>query len=119
VLGESTTAAVSLLAGELQRLADRSRGAPPGSSYRLRVAQSAGRAYMQGLGEDAGFRLEYLRSTVAALEALSVDDDAEFEVKTNVANSYRRRSELKQRSLERLRDALDAARQGLERENRR
>lgn len=119
VLGESTLAAIGELAGELQRLEGRSRGAAPGSSYRLRVAQSAALAYMQELGEDAGFRLEFLRSTVAALEAKADDDDAESEVKTNVANSYQRRSELKQRTLARLRDALAAARQGLDREQQR
>jgi ribosomal protein L39E len=116
VLAESSAAALAELAGELERLDGDLRGAPPGAGFRLRAAQAAALAYVRGLEEDARFRIEYVRAALAALEAFAAGDEAESEVKTNVANSYWRRSELKQRALARLSEALDAARQALERE---
>lgn len=113
VLGESTLAAARALdsgAAVLDRLA---REAPTGSSYRLRAAKAAAEAYVRGLGEDAVFRLEFLRATLAGREALAAGDSAEAEVKANVATSYLRRSELKQRPLERQRDALVSAMRSL------
>jgi hypothetical protein len=113
VLGESSLAAVRALDSGVARLDQLVRDAPTGSSFRLRSAKAAVEAYVRGLGEDAGYRLEYLRATLAGREALAGGDSADAEVKGNVATSYLRRSELKQRPLERQRETLAAAMRSL------
>ncbi len=113
VLGESTLAAVRALDSGVARLDQLVRDAPTGSSFRLRSAKAAVEAYVRGLGEDAGYRLEYLRATLAGREALASGDSADAEVKGNVATSYLRRSELKQRPLERQHETLAAAMRSL------
>ncbi len=108
-LGESSAAALRSLDPDLAAFAAMASAAPPGSGFRIKAFGSAAGAYARELAEDAALHLGYLQATLASLEALAAGDRAESEVKANVANSYLRRSELKQRALQRQRDALGAA----------
>jgi hypothetical protein len=112
-LGESTAAAVGALGAETVALAEAVRSSATGSGFRLKAAAAAGSAYVAGLGDDARLQAGYLQAMVASLEALAAGDDAETEIKANVANGYLRQSELKQRSLARQREALATAMRGL------
>jgi hypothetical protein len=61
------------------------------------------------LAEEADDQYQYLRSMEAAATALAQGDGATFDVKQNVANSYRRRSETRQRGIRRLQGQFQEA----------
>jgi hypothetical protein len=69
--------------------------------------------YLQTLGQDADDRYLYYRTLEEAFILLAQADEAGFETKQNVANSYRRRSEGRQRAIRQQAGQLSEAARGL------
>jgi hypothetical protein len=86
-----------------------SRQAREQQGFRLSVVYAAADRYVRALEQDAQDRVLYYRTLEQAVVMLVQADVAGFEIKQNVANSYRRRSEERQRSIHRLADELHAS----------
>jgi hypothetical protein len=66
------------------------------------VLYAAADRYVKLLGEEAGDRVLHCEMMELSVKAVLADDPAEAETKANVAMSYLRRSDERQRSLLRL-----------------
>jgi len=90
-----------------------SRAAEAGLGYRLSVVYASGMKYLQTIGQDADDRYLYYRTLEEAFVLLAQADEAGFETKQNVANSYRRRSDDRQRAVRQQAGQLSEAARGL------
>jgi hypothetical protein len=72
-----------------------------GASYRLSALYVAASRYVELLAIDASDRALFFSMWEAAVKAILVGDDAEAEIKQNVATSYLRKSEDRQRAISR------------------
>ncbi len=108
--------AVSDSAGQMVELAQRlltglqalTRTSGSGS-VRVRGTYAAAREYLRLVAEERGDRENYLFAWEQAVRALKDGDEAEFEIKENVANGYLKKSETRQKRLSRSRAQLKAA----------
>lgn len=79
------------------------------SAYSISLVYTSADRYLKAVAADVRDRQSYLAETVEALAALLAGDMGEYETKTNVANSYRYRSDGQQRAIKRLADQLAQA----------
>lgn len=80
-----------------------------GASYRLSALYVAVSRYVELLAVDASDRALFYSTSEFAVKAILAGDDAEAEIKQNVATSYRRKSEDRQRAIGRLEKAVQEA----------
>jgi len=83
-----------------------SRSASGTLGFRLSVVYAAADRYVRSLEQDAKDRALYFRTLDEAVGMLIQGDQSGFVIKQNVANSYQRRSEERQRSVRRLAEEL-------------
>ncbi len=96
-----------------QRLRGMSRVPGAANAYRISVLYVAVEKYLLLLEDEAEDQQQLLEATRSMVSSVVAGDDAEYEVKLNVANSYRYRSEKRARLLRRraaeVRQAADEA----------
>ncbi|MEO0021134.1 MAG: hypothetical protein ABIK48_03060 [candidate division WOR-3 bacterium] len=80
---------------------------------RINAAYAAAREYVSLISEEAGDRQGWLDSYEQAIRALGDNDSAQFEIKMNVAGAYERKSDVRQKRLNRAEAALRSAAEGL------
>ncbi len=113
VLADSVRTLMTQARARAQEIRLASRRAEAGLGYRLSIAYAAADRWLAMLTGEADDQYQYLRTMEEAATALTQANPAGFEVKQNVANSYRRRSESRRRSLARLWSEVQEATQAL------
>lgn len=93
---------------EATRDASRAAGASL-TAHRISIVTAAAGRYLAAAERDGSDRRLGHEALAAAFTALAQGDAAEYEVKLNVANGHRRRSETRQRALGRAWDAVEEA----------
>ncbi len=102
LLADSVRALISQSRPRVEQIRLASRQAGAGLGYRLSVAYTAADRWLAMLTSEADDQYQYLRTMEEAVTALAQGNPAGFDVKLNVANSHRRRSETRRRTLARL-----------------
>jgi hypothetical protein len=93
----------------LGQLRQASRLVHGGLGYRLSIAYTAADRWLDLMVKEAEDQYLYLRTMEEAALAMAQGSPASADVKQNVANSHRRHSETRQRSLARLRNQVQEA----------
>ncbi|MEO0078337.1 MAG: hypothetical protein ABIK86_04980 [candidate division WOR-3 bacterium] len=109
LLADSVRALMSQARPRVEQIRVASRQAEAGLGYRLSVAYTAADRWLAMLTSEADDQYQYLRTMEEAVTALAQDNPAGYDVKLNVANSYRRRSETRRRTLARLQGQVQEA----------
>jgi len=113
VLADSVRVLMTQARARAEEIRLASRRAEAGLGYRLSVAYTAAGRWLDMLTSEAEDQYQYLRMMEEAAAAWLEANSAGFEVKQNVANSHRRRSESRRRSLARRGGELLEATQAL------
>jgi len=110
ILADSARNDIALARQQAEVVLRASREAAPGSTFRLSVLYDAVNRYVKSMADDADDRFNYYAKTEVAVKAVLAGDEAESEIQQNVAMSYLRRSEERQKSIQRqaqqIREAL-------------
>lgn len=102
ILAESARKDIALAREQAEAVRSASRIAGSAIAFRLSVLYAALDGYLKTMDDDASDRHNSYRKLQASAEAALAGDEAEAEIQQNVATSYLRRSEQRQRSLRRL-----------------
>jgi hypothetical protein len=114
ILADSASQDISLGRQQAELVRKASREAESGAAFRLSVLYAAADRYLKSMDEDAADRRAYYVKSEISVKAVLLDDQAESETQQNVANSYLRRSEGRQPSIQRLAQQMREAQRNIE-----
>jgi ribonucleotide monophosphatase NagD (HAD superfamily) len=109
MLADSAQQDIRTAQQQAERIRAAFREADSRVTFRLGVLYSAMNQYLKSMAEDAEDLRVYHAKSEAAVEALLGLDGDEFEVQQNVAVSYLRKSEDRQKSIRRLAEQMHEA----------
>ncbi len=118
ILADSARRDIALARQQAELVHRASRDAKSGAAYRLSVLYAAIDRYVKLLSDDAADRSSFYATSEASVRAVLLGDDAESETKQNVAMSYLRKSEDRQRSIQRQAQQVHEALQNLDNADR-
>jgi len=113
-LADSARQDIRLAQQQAERIRAAARDADSRYAFRLSVLYSAMSRYLESMADDAEDRHAYYAKLGAAVEAQLRLDGAEYEIQQNVAVSYLRKSEDRQKSIRRLAEQMREALRNIE-----
>jgi hypothetical protein len=114
MLADSAARILAAAERGLAALSDAGRAAGTGQTgYRISVVHTAAVRYVQALKDDATCRQRFFQKAGEAFQALGRGEVDEYEVQSNVANSFLRRSEDSQARIRRYAEQVREAAQNL------
>jgi len=102
ILADSARRDIALARQQAEVVFRASRDAESGSAFRLSVLYAAVDRYVKSVADDADDRYSFYSKSEVSVKSVLLGDQAESDIQQNVAMSYLRRSEERQRSIQRL-----------------